>query len=332
MAEMLLCTLLLAATLYTVLGGADFGVGIIEPLLGSEHEEDIQSALSPVWEANHVWLVLVVVISFVGFPALFSTVCTYLHIPLVLVLLGIVARGTAFTFRHYDPAPPAVRSWYSWWFRAGSLLTPLFLGIIVAACVQGQLDDDVSRGFYALYVAPWNTPFCWLCGLFVCALFAFQGAALLSAEQARRKGPLPFLRLSRRLHLLAMALGGVVLLAGYRSDVPWLHAFLRHPVSLACVVLATLLTPLVARSFQRGWVWSLRITVGAQVSCVLVGLIAADYPVLLHMQGRVLTLADVVAPPATLRSLLVTLVLGLILIAPALVYLLRVYKIPSKAP
>jgi cytochrome d ubiquinol oxidase subunit II len=277
-----------------------------------------------------VWLVLVAVISFVGFPALFTTLTTYLHIPLLLVLLGIVARGTAFTFRHYDPAPLAVRSWYSWVFRAGSLLTPLFLGVIVGACVQGRLTDDLSRGFYALYVAPWNSAFCWLCGLFVCALFAFQGAALLSAEQARRSGPLPFLKLSRRLHLLAMALGAVVLMAGYLGDVVWLRAWLSHPVSLGCVLLATLLTPLVARSFQRGWPWRLRLAVGAQVSCVLVGMLAADYPVLLRMQSGVLTLHDVQAPAATLRSLLVTVGLGLLLIVPALSYLLRVFKGPAR--
>lgn len=330
MAEALLMVLLVAATLYTVLGGADFGVGIIEPLLGSEHEQDVQTALSPVWEANHVWLVLVAVISFVGFPLLFTTVSTYLHIPLLLVLLGIVARGSAFTFRHYDPAERRVRSWYSWTFRIGSLLTPLFLGVIVAACLQGRLDDDVSRGFYALYVAPWNSAFCWLCGLFVCALFAFQGAALLSAEQARRRGPLPFLRLSRRLHLLAIALGGAVLAVGFLGDLPWLHAFLRDPLSLASALVATALIPVVAGAFRRGHPWLLRLSVGAQVACVLVGMFSADYPVLVRMERKVLTLQEVTAPDSTLRSLLVTVSIGLVLIAPALVYLLRVYKVRAE--
>jgi cytochrome bd ubiquinol oxidase subunit II len=332
MAELLLVIMLVAATLYAVLGGADFGVGILEPLLDRKYEKQIDAALSPVWEANHVWLVLVAVIAFVGFPVLFSTLSTYLHIPLLFVLLGIVARGSAFTFRHYDPEAGALRPWYSWAFRLGSLLTPLFLGVIVAAWLQGVLADDLTRGAYALYVAPWNTPFCWASGLFVCALFAFQGAALLAAEQAKEHGPLPLLRTARRLHLLAMGLGAVVFVCAYASGLPWLRAWLAHPITLGCLLTASLLTPLVALSFRRGWPWRLRLLVGGQVSCVLVGLYAAQHPVLLRMRQRVWSLHEVVAGPATLRSLLVTLLIGLLLIVPSLVYLLRVYKLSAKEP
>src|SRR5215510_7821906 len=103
MAEFLLAVMLIAAALYTVLAGADFGAGIMEGFMGRKARERVDVALAPVWEANHVWLVLIVVIAFVGFPRLYTIVSVHLHIPIVFALLGIVARGSAFTFRHYDP-------------------------------------------------------------------------------------------------------------------------------------------------------------------------------------------------------------------------------------
>src|SRR4051812_37616275 len=103
MAELVLLVMLVSITLYAVLGGADFGAGMIELFLGRNGTKHVDAALLPVWEANHVWLVLLIVLAFVGFPQLYSVVSTFLHVPILLVLLGIVARGSAFTFRHYDP-------------------------------------------------------------------------------------------------------------------------------------------------------------------------------------------------------------------------------------
>src|SRR4029453_6983829 len=88
--------------LYALLGGADFGAGIVEAFAGRRGELTISKAIAPVWEANHVWLILAVVILFTGFPAVYASLSWVLHIPLMIVLLGIIMRGTAFTFRHYD--------------------------------------------------------------------------------------------------------------------------------------------------------------------------------------------------------------------------------------
>src|SRR3982750_1491425 len=88
--------------LYALLGGADYGAGIIEAFSGRKGEQTVSRALAPVWEANHVWLILAIVILFTGFPAVYSSISTVLHIPLMVVLVGIIFRGCAFTFRHYD--------------------------------------------------------------------------------------------------------------------------------------------------------------------------------------------------------------------------------------
>lgn len=324
MAEFVLFVLLLALVMYAVFGGADFGAGMIEPFISKRHDIDV--ALAPVWEANHVWLVLALVLAFVGFPELYALITTHLHIPLLFALLGIVARGTAFTFRHYDPEPGALDTWYTALFRAGSLLTPLFLGICMAATAAGRFPTEPNAGFYALYVAPWNTAFCWMTGVFVCALFAFEGAALLSAEQALQGLPLPNEGLTRAMHLLAIASGAGVFAIAYIQHIPWFGELLSSGWAIAAMIVATLLIPVVARAFDRGRPWLLRGAMVAQVGCVLFGFFAAQFPVLLRLDTRDLTYTTAAAPAATLRALIWALVVGLALVVPGLVYLIKVYK------
>jgi cytochrome d ubiquinol oxidase subunit II len=329
MVETLLVVMGVVTVLYGVLGGADFGVGMIEPWLGSQAQERVDRALLPVWEANHIWLILLVVLGFVAFPAPFALLTIALHIPLLMVLLGIVARGSAFTFRHYDPESGALETWYSWSFRFGSLLTPLFLGVIAAASVEGNLPLTLQGDFYADFIAPWNTPFCWATGAFTCSLFAFEGAALLAAELgAKPDGSLPYLRLARRLHVGSIALGGVLLVMAWRSESASLHALLLQPANLACQLVATLLIPVVALAFRRGRPWLLRVASGAQIGCILVGLWGSTYPTLVFYRGGAYGIGDV-APASVLRALLVAVGIGLMLIVPALGYLLRVYKLPA---
>src|SRR5213080_5438277 len=109
--------------LYTLLGGADFGAGIVETFAGRKEERTISRAIAPVWEANHVWLILAVVILFTGFPAVYASLSWVLHIPLMLLLLGIIMRGSAFTFRHYDVHQGRLHKYYSFLFRISSFIT-----------------------------------------------------------------------------------------------------------------------------------------------------------------------------------------------------------------
>ena len=102
MTEVIFTILSISLLLYVLLGGADFGGGILELFTRGKASDIVSKAIAPVWEANHVWLILVIVILFVGFPPVYSTVLTTLHIPILLALIGIIFRGSAFTFRHYD--------------------------------------------------------------------------------------------------------------------------------------------------------------------------------------------------------------------------------------
>src|ERR1700742_2844069 len=142
--------LFLAIVLYFLLGGADFGAGIIELFTsdGNKHRtrRTMYQAIGPIWEANHMWLVIAVVILFVGFPDIYSKMCTYLHIPILIMLMGIIARGTAFAFRNYDAIKgERTQRLYNHIFVYSSFLTPLFLGIIAGSVISRQIDFDAGN-------------------------------------------------------------------------------------------------------------------------------------------------------------------------------------------
>lgn len=326
MPEVVLAVMAVATVAYVTLGGADFGAGMVEPFLPQHHRERLSVAIAPVWEANHVWLVLVAVLAFVGFPRLYSEATTFLHIPVLFILLGIVARGSAFTFRHYDPSPGRLGPVYSSVFRLSSYMTPLFIGVAVAAMVDGRIGGCAAADFHACFVAPWNSVFTWATGAFVCALFAFQGAALLAAEHAHGDR-LPYLRLTRALHLITVATGAGVFLAGWASSSPWLSAFLASPVGPMAMGVASLLVPAVAYAFHRGRPQVLRLVLGAQTSAILVGFFGPGFPVLLRMaDGHHVRFPEDAAPPAVMTQLVIAVGVGLVLILPSLTYLILVYK------
>ena len=168
--------------LYTLLGGADFGAGIIETFAGKKGEKTISKAMAPVWEANHVWLILAVVILFTAFPLVYSSLSLVLHIPLMMVLLGIIFRGTAFTFRHYDTVHDRSHEYYTLLFKVSSFITPFFLGITLGAMILGRITLEPSVGFYEKFVRPWLNVFCITMGIFSASLFGYIAAVFLVGE------------------------------------------------------------------------------------------------------------------------------------------------------
>ena len=168
---------------YAVTAGADFGGGIWDLLAwGSRKKaqrEAVAKAIAPIWEANHVWLIFVVVIMFTVFPKAFAVISVALHIPLTLALVGIVLRGAAFTFRAYGLGQGGGlwRRVFAW----SSLVTPVFLGMALAALATGHIrveSDQVTSGF----LAGWLTPFAFAVGLLSLCLFALLAAVYLAAD------------------------------------------------------------------------------------------------------------------------------------------------------
>src|SRR5690349_5097386 len=195
--------------LYVLLGGSDFGAGILELLpagrLREKQKEVINHAMGPVWEANHMWMILIVVILFMGFPTIFTTLMIALHIPMLALLAGIVLRGAAFTFRHYD-AIQDERSQriYTWMFGLSSLWTSFWLGIIAASLNRGIIDPD-ARDIWGAYFAPWWGFYPLSVGAFVACIYAFLASIYLIGETDNQE-------LKRRFRRTGATFNGLVIL------------------------------------------------------------------------------------------------------------------------
>ena len=190
--------LFLAIVLYFLLGGADFGAGIIELFTSKKNRPDTRKtmyeAIGPIWEANHMWLIIAIVILFVGFPVIYSQMCTWLHIPLLIMLLGIMARGTAFAFRSYDAVKgERTQRLYNHIFVYSSFITPLFLGIIAGSAISRQIDLHATT-FLSGYIFSWLNYFSVAVGLFTVALSGYLAAVYLIGDAENEKDVKRFIK------------------------------------------------------------------------------------------------------------------------------------------
>jgi cytochrome d ubiquinol oxidase subunit II len=312
--------------LYALLGGADYGGGVWDLFaVGPRAPEQrglIAKAISPVWEANHVWLILVLVILFTAFPPAFAAIATALHIPITLMLIGIVLRGTAFTFRTYDVQRDDVQRRWSLVFSIASIITPILLGTTLGAIASGTIQVEngvVTSGF----LNSWLAPFPLAVGFFALALFAFLAAVYLTVEAEERA-------LQEDFRLRALLSGVVV-----------------GVLALTVFSLAGTGAPTVRAGISRTW-WALglhfftalfaigafftlwtrryrvaRICAAAQVTLILLGWALAQFP---HLVEPDLTISSAAAPQITLQLLLGALAAGALLLFPSYYYLIRVFK------
>ncbi len=217
--------------LYAILGGADFGAGIIEIItprdLQQPLEQAVYKAIGPIWEANHMWLILAVVILFYGFPAAYAEIATLLHVPLTLMLMAIIVRGCAFTFRHYDAFVDQSTKLYNLAFKYSSLVTTMFIGTIAGAIAKGAFRQADSSSYFAVYVEPWISPFCLSVGLLTCILFAYQASVFLIGEPVDAELKKHCRRRAKQLHAAAIAGGGLVFGLAAIEQVPILSRFSR---------------------------------------------------------------------------------------------------------
>ena len=327
LADLVAGVIFVALNAYAVLGGADFGGGVWDLLaLGprkARQRELIAEAIGPVWEANHVWLILAIVLLFTCFPPAFARLGTRLHIPLSLVLIGIVLRGSAFTFWRYG-ADEEQRNW-GMVFAIASLMTPLLLGTTAGAIASGAVGDGGwgSGDFYGTYVAPWLNPFALSVGMFALIAFAFLAAVYLTLEARDRE-----VREDFRRRALASGVGlflaAVVVLLLSLNRAPRVREgliFAAWAVPLHLLTAAAAITALVALWARR---WRVaRVAAAAQVSLILWGWALSQYPYILPPD---LSIANAAAPAATLRLLLAALVAGAVLLLPSLYYLFRIFK------
>src|ERR1044071_4229680 len=206
MDKVVIVYLVLSILLYLLLGGADFGVGIIEMFTSTKNigrtRRTMYHAIGPIWEANHMWLIIAIVILFVAFPDIYTTMSTYLHIPLIIMLLGIIARGTAFAFRHYDAVIDDMQKVYNKIFVYSSFVTPLFLGIIAGSAVSGKIDTSATR-FTDAYIFSWLNWFSIATGLFTVAICGFLAAIFIIGETTEAGERARFIRKAKHMTIAA---------------------------------------------------------------------------------------------------------------------------------
>ena len=334
LADLLAVIIFVALNAYALLGGADFGGGVWDLLASGPRKERqrelVAEAIGPVWEANHVWLILALVLLFTCFPPAFARLGTLLHIPLSLVLIGIVLRGSAFTFWRYGSGgghgDRAQRHW-GMVFAVASLITPLLLGATVGAIASGTLPiggAERGGGFYGTYVASWLNPFALSVGVFALVAFAFLAAVYLTLE-AKAEGELQedFRRraLAAGVALFAAAASALLLSRGRAPLVRDALIFASWAVPLHAATGIAAITALAALWYRR---WRLaRVAAVLQVSLILWGWALSQRPYILPPD---LTVVAAAAPPATLRLALAALALGAVVLFPSLYYLLRVFK------
>jgi len=318
--------ILAALTLYALGAGADFGGGVWDLLATgprtARQRDLVAHAIGPIWEANHVWLILAVVLMFVCFPVAWAVLSTALHVPLSLMLVGIVLRGSAFTFRSYGGEDDAGERRWGRVFAIASLVTPVTLGTCVGAIASGAIrvrDGRVVTGFFS----SWLGAFPIAVGLLTLALFSFLAAVYLAREAGDEALQSDFrLRalaaglVTGALAFAALALSRGAAAAMWSGLVQRRWSVVFHAITGAAALGA--LFALAARRYPLAQVMAI-----LQVTLVLWGWALAQFP---YVVPPDLTFAATAAPAAVLRAVLTTLALGAVVLVPSLAYLFRVFK------
>ena len=305
----------IGVTLYAVFGGADFGAGMWDLVAGKGERGEraralIDHSLAPVWEANHVWLIFVLVVLWTAFPRAFSAVMTTLYIPLAVAALGIVLRGSGFAFRHALPGPvyrPATRV-----FGISSLLTPFFMGAVVGAIASGE----VPAGGNGDPTASWIGVGPLVTGVLFVAASAYVAAVFL-VRDAGAAGNDDLVRYFSRRALAMAVVAGAAALAGVfalRGDARFVYDGLTSD-GLPLVILSALCGLGALMLLLRGITRGVRpLAVGAVVAVVW-GYFVAQYP---YMLPESLTIDEAVGASATQTEVIVVFIVAAVVCLPAL--------------
>ena len=308
--------LLLGITLYAVLGGADFGGGLWDLLAGGDQRgapvrQLIDESITPVWEANHVWLVFDLVIFWTAFPQAFAAVMTVAALPLWLAVGGIVLRGAGFAFRKELSRLPLQRA-VGATFALSSLVTPFFMGTVIGAiATRGVPASPTGASSQA-----WTNPTALLTGILFVAACGYLAAVYLTGEAARRNAWRLRAYFTHRTQAAAIAAGGVslALLAELNSSNPDLYSHLTGR-ALPLMILAGLCGLAVLALVRSAQLMLARVVAALGVAAVIWGWGVAQYPALLPGSG--LTLDNASAPHSVLVALVVLFIVVVLLVGPS---------------
>jgi cytochrome bd ubiquinol oxidase subunit II len=312
---------LLGMTAYAVLGSADFGAGFWDLTAGGASRGArlrgmVQWSMSPVWEANHVWLIFVLVVLWTAFPVVFGSIFSTLALPLFLAAIGIIFRGTAFALRGQAATIREARV-IGAIFALSSVLIPFFLGAAIGGVASGRVPVGNAAGDL---VDSWLNPTSVLIGVIGIFSGAYLAAVYLAGDSARAGQP-DLVRAFRARALAAGVVTGVLAVAGLlvlRSDARALYDGLTSGGGLAMVLLsaaagAATLALVYGERYELA-----RVTAAGAVAAVVVGWVLAQRPYVLPPR---LTLAQAAASDATLSAVVIGTAAGMVILAPSLWWL-----------
>jgi cytochrome d ubiquinol oxidase subunit II len=328
--ELIATLLFVALNAYVLMGGADLGSGIWDLLARGPRRDQqralIASAIGPIWEANHVWLVIVVVICFTAFAPAYAALTTALHIPLALMLVGIVLRGSAFVFRGYGGHHAPSQARWGRTFAAASVATPVLLGTVIGTISWGTVPvitvQTNSASLVPVFVTPWLAPFPILIGLLTLALVAQLAATYLTLATDDTPLSDDFRRRALWSTGVAAALAAVTGIWFHQHGAVGDAGLLGPPRSWLWLAVTGLFAAVAIRALWQRRYPLARFAGCAEVSLILWGWAAAQYP---YLVPPTITIRSAAAPPATLTLLLWTLIGGAVLLIPSLGYLLRTF-------
>ncbi|WP_328535182.1 cytochrome d ubiquinol oxidase subunit II [Streptomyces sp. NBC_00344] len=317
LADVTLAVMWAGLTCYALFGGADFGAGFWDLLAGRDRRglpqrRLIEHSIGPVWEANHVWLIFVIVLLWAGFSPVFAAVLSTLYIPLTLAALGIIARGAAFAFRKASTELWQQRL-FGACFALSSVVTPFFLGTVAGGVASGRVPPGIAAGDT---LTSWVNPTSLLGGALSVLTCAHLAAVYLCADAAREEDA-ALVSGFRRRAMLSGLLSGLVALAGIAvldHDAPLLFHGLTHR-ALALVVVSGVagvlgLVLLAARRFVPA-----RAAAALAVATILWAWGAAQYPAML-VPG--VTVSDAASVDSVLTACLIALGVGFLILIPSL--------------
>jgi cytochrome bd ubiquinol oxidase subunit II len=320
--DLTLALLIAGLAAYAVLAGADFGAGFWDLTAGGARRGArvrgmVKRAMGPVWEANHVWLIFVLVIFWTGFPNAFGPVMTTLQVPLFLAALGIVFRGAAFALRGEAATIGEARALGAT-FALSSVLVPFFFG----AALGGFAAGNVPAGGNGDAWSSWTGPTSIFAGATAVATGAYLGAIFLAADsQAAGFDDLVAAFRARALGAAAvagaLAIGGLAVVHG---DAPSLYDGLTSGGGLAMIAVSAVTGLATLALVWRGRFALARYSAAVAVGAIVIGLAIAVRPDFLPGQ---LTLRQAAASDATLHALLPSMAVGLLVLGPSLWLLFR---------
>ena len=322
LADLALAVLMLGITAYAVLGGADFGAGFWDLTAGGAERGArlrgmVKRSMGPVWEANHVWLIFVLVIFWTAFPHAFGPVMETLYIPLFLAGVGIVFRGAAFALRG-EAATIAEARLLGATFALASVLIPFFLGTVIGAIATGQVPAHGGGDA----TSSWTGPVPIFVGVLAVVVGAYMAAVFLAAD-ARRAGLDDLVRAFHVRALGAAVVAGALAVAGLfvvEAEARDLFDGLTSGAGLAMVIVSALAGLATIALVVRRRYDVARFSAAVAVGSILAGWGLAQSPDFLPGE---LTIDQAAAGDATLRALLVCVVVALIVLIPALTLLYR---------